>query len=81
MLPGGAAWDALGRSPRPAGRPKTQAALDRASFQQMVDALGGVRPAARALGCPTNTILRYLSGARAVPADFVARCRRTLAPV
>jgi hypothetical protein len=65
-------------SVRPAGRPKTRAALDRASFQQMVDALGGVRPAARAVGCAASTIVRYLSGERAVPADFVARCQRAL---
>lgn len=80
MLPGGAAWDAVGRMSRPVGRPKTRAALDQASFRQVVDALGGVRPAARTLGCPTNTILRYLSGARAVPEDFVARCQHALAP-
>jgi hypothetical protein len=65
-------------SVRPAGRPKTRAALDRASFQQMVDALGGVRPTARAVGCAASTIVRYLSGERAVPGEVVARCQRAL---
>ncbi|HEU4409113.1 MAG TPA: hypothetical protein VFS43_27900 [Polyangiaceae bacterium] len=78
MLPGGAAWDALGRAARPGGRPKTRAALDRASFQKLVDALGGVRPAARTLGCALSTLVRYLNGERAVPEEVVARCERAL---
>ena len=64
MLPGGPAWDALGRSVRAAGRPKTRAALDRASFQQMVDALGGVRAAARAAGCAASDAGRRPVAAR-----------------
>jgi hypothetical protein len=78
VRPGGAAWDALGRTARVAGRPRARGALDRASFRQMIDALGGVRAAARTLGCALSTLVHYLNGERAVPAEFVARCQQAL---
>jgi hypothetical protein len=79
VLPGGEAWEAVGRAAPQAGRPKTKAALDAASFRTQVRALGGVGAAARALGCSLAAIKRYVYGERAVPAKIAERCVLALA--
>jgi hypothetical protein len=79
VLPGGVAWEAVGRTAPRAGRPKTKAALDATSFREQVRALGGVGAAARTLGCSLAAVKRYVYGERAVPAEVTERCVLALA--
>ena len=69
VLPGGSGWE-TGRVEQQTLAPfrkRNVAAMDLDELRQHVERLGGVRAAARAIGCSHPTVLCYLRG-RAVPA-------------
>jgi len=80
VLPSGSGWRSGTVRIRSmlAGRPKTVGVLKAAELEELVVKLGGVRPAARALDCSPPSILRYLSGARAMGAAVEQRVRAVM---
>jgi hypothetical protein len=77
VIPSGAGWSAGQVRIRrlASGRPKTVAAMTASELAPLVLTLGGLRATARALGCGHATLLRYLEGHRAIPAEVANRVR------
>jgi hypothetical protein len=86
VVPGGSGWRALpidSTSSRPAvratslqgGRPPAGAPMPPAELAGILAALGGVRAAARAVGCSPSTVSRYQAG-QGVPPGVASRLRQ-----
>jgi hypothetical protein len=81
VLPSGYGWSAGGvefRSMKP-GPTRKDSVLGREEFQALVDDLGGIRAAARAIACSPTAISRYCTGERPLPIEIV-RSLRSLVP-
>jgi hypothetical protein len=77
VLPGGIGWSTGAAEVRThlAGRPRAEAAMPHDELVTLIASVGGVRAAARALGCPRNTLANYHSGRCSVPTDVAERLR------
>lgn len=82
VLPGGSGWssDQVELRRLVGGRPKTESAMDLAELDLLVARLGGLRAAARAIGCDHAVLARLRRGDRPVSAA-VARALRTSAGI
>jgi hypothetical protein len=77
VLPSGYGWTSGGVEIR--AMQIVAAAMDPSEFERHVRTLGGVRCAARALGCSPAAVTRYCTGQRAVPADLATKLRSLVA--
>lgn len=84
VLPGGSGWRALATSTvsppvratsLQGGRPPAGAPMPPGELASIVERLGGLRSAARAVGCSPSTIHRYLAG-QGVPPGVASTLRR-----
>jgi hypothetical protein len=79
VLPSGYGWTAGGveiRTMKP-GPSRKESAMAVAELLERVHALGGMRSAARAVGCSPSTVVTYCAGTRSVPPE-VAHTLRSL---
>jgi hypothetical protein len=69
VMPGGFGWKSGRVQIRKllGGRPKTEAAMDVTELQGQIASIGGIRAAAKLLGCAHTTLERYLHGRRSIP--------------
>lgn len=76
IIPGGTGWrgDVAFRQLE-SGRPRNVSEATRNELRQLVAGLGGLRSAARALGCGHSTLTRYLAGTRQPTAEVLDRLR------
>jgi hypothetical protein len=74
VLPSGYGWTSGTVEMRPMRRgPRIEVAdVSNLAFRALVDRIGGVRVAARHLGCGPSTVSRYCSGERPVPREVLA---------
>lgn len=73
--PGGTGWSSVVPTALPNGRPAAGRPMPTAELQQLVAALGGLRSAARVVGCHHRSLQRYLDG-RGVPPAVASTLRR-----
>ena len=77
VVPGGAAWssDAVVRRAPAEGRRRGVGAMGLAELSRVVEALGGVRACASAVGCSSSAMQRYSVGEREVPPGVASALR------
>jgi hypothetical protein len=82
VLPGGIGWSQGNVDVRvhAGGRPRAEAAMDIEELNAAIAKLGGVRAAARALGCAANALTHYRQGRANVPSHTAERLRELLDP-
>jgi len=78
VLPAGIGWSTGKVEIRQhlGGRPRAEVSMDSDELDAAIDHLGGLRAAARALGCPRSTLSNYRSGNMVLPGQLAERLRQ-----